>query len=50
MKKITRNIVMMVISMIFAGLTMAVDSGGNSVYIDQTNADNSSVSITEPVY
>jgi hypothetical protein len=47
MKKITRNIVMMAISLIFAGLTMAADSGGNSVYIDQTNADNSSVSITQ---
>jgi hypothetical protein len=47
MKKFTRNIVMMAVSMIFATLTMAADSGGNSVYIDQTNADNSSVSITQ---
>lgn len=47
MKKITRNIVMMAVSLIFAGFTMAADSGGNSVYIDQTNADNSSVSITQ---
>jgi hypothetical protein len=29
------------------GLAGAVDSGGNSVYIDQTNADMSSVSITQ---
>jgi hypothetical protein len=47
MKKLSRNIVMMAISMIFAGLTMAADSGGNSVYIDQTNADNSTISITQ---
>jgi hypothetical protein len=33
--------------LLLAGSALAVDSGGNSVYIDQTNADNSSVSITQ---
>lgn len=28
-------------------MSFAVDSGGNSVYIDQTNADNSTVTITQ---
>lgn len=47
MKNINRNIIMTAVSMIFASMSMAADSGGNSVYIDQTNADNSSISITQ---
>jgi len=47
MKKMTRNIVMMAVSLLIAGFAFAADSGGNSVYIDQTNADNSTVSITQ---
>ena len=47
MNTLNRNIVMTAISMMISGLTMAADSGGNSVYIDQTDADNSSVSITQ---
>ena len=36
-----------VMGLLLVGSAMAVDSGGNSVYIDQTNADNSTVSITQ---
>ena len=36
-----------VMGLLLAGGVMAADSGGNSVYIDQTNADNSTVSITQ---
>lgn len=34
-------------SLLFVGSTLAADSGNNSVYIDQSTADNSVVSITQ---
>jgi hypothetical protein len=36
-----------VMASLFSISAMATDSGGNSVYIDQTNADSSTVSITQ---
>jgi len=42
---ILRNILL--ISMLLSSQTTMSDSGGNFVYIDQTNADNSTVSITQ---
>lgn len=36
-----------VMGLLLASSALAADSGGNLVYIDQTNADNSSVSITQ---
>lgn len=36
-----------VMGLLLVNSAMAVDSGGNSVYIDQTNADVSAVSITQ---
>ena len=36
-----------VMGLLLAFSAWAVDSGGNSVYIDQTNADNSTVTITQ---
>lgn len=47
MKSKRLGIVMFAVSLLFSVSAWAVDSGGNSVYIDQTNADNSSVSITQ---
>ena len=37
----------LIMSMMISYMAFAVDSGGNSVYIDQTNADNSTVTITQ---
>lgn len=37
----------LIMSMMISYMVFAVDSGGNSVYIDQTNADNSTVTITQ---
>jgi hypothetical protein len=37
----------LIMSMMISYMSFAVDSGGNSVYIDQTNADNSTVTITQ---
>ena len=41
------KLIAFVMTMLLVGSALAVDSGGNSVYIDQTNADNSSVTITQ---
>ena len=41
------KLIAFVMTMLLASGALAVDSGGNSVYIDQTNADNSSVTITQ---
>ena len=38
---------MFAVSLLFSVVAWATDSGGNSIYIDQTNADNSTVSITQ---
>ena len=41
------KLITFVMALLLSGGALAVDSGGNSVYIDQTNADQSSVSITQ---
>jgi hypothetical protein len=41
-----RKLITIVMALLLAGSAVA-DSGGNSVYIDQTNADQSTVSITQ---
>lgn len=41
------KLITFVMALLFSISALAVDSGGNSVYIDQTNADNSTVSITQ---
>ena len=45
---ILRN-TLLLIMMIAMSRSSLSDSGGNSVYIDQTNADNSTVNITQTV-
>ena len=42
-----KTIFALVMSILFADLAMAVSSGNNSVYIDQTNADQSVILITQ---
>jgi hypothetical protein len=44
---LSSKLLTLVCAAIFSITALAVDSGGNSVYIDQTNADNSSVTITQ---
>jgi hypothetical protein len=41
------KLITLVMGLLLAASALAVDSGGNSVYIDQTNADMSAVSITQ---
>lgn len=41
------KVITFVMASLFSISALATDSGGNSVYIDQTNADNSTVSITQ---
>jgi hypothetical protein len=47
MKNLRQSVIMIAVSLLLSVNVFATDSGGNSVYIDQTNADNSSVSITQ---
>ena len=42
-----RKLITFIMASLLSSSALAVDSGGNSVYIDQTNADNSTVSITQ---
>ena len=41
------KLITLVMGLLLAVGAWAADSGGNSVYIDQTNADNSTVTITQ---
>ena len=41
------KLITFVMALLLATSALATDSGGNSVYIDQTNADNSTVTITQ---
>lgn len=41
------RLITLVMALLLATSAMAVDTGGNSVYIDQTNADQSTVTITQ---
>ena len=45
-----KKIMPFVVSLLLSTGAFAVDSGKNSVFIDQTNADNSSISITQTGY
>jgi hypothetical protein len=47
MKNLRQSFIMMAASLLLAGSAWATDAGGNSVYVDQTNADQSTVSITQ---
>lgn len=42
-----KTILYSIMSLLLAGNAFGTDSGGNSVYIDQTNSDNTNVSITQ---
>ena len=45
-----KTLVPFVVSLFLSTSAWAVDSGKNSVFVDQTNADNSSISITQTGY
>lgn len=45
-----KTILFSIMSLLLVTSALAIDNGGNSVYIDQTNADNSTVSITQLGY
>jgi hypothetical protein len=47
MKNLRQGIIMFAVSLLLTASAWATDAGGNSVYVDQTNADQSTVSITQ---
>ena len=47
MKKTVRALLAYVMSLLLVASAFATNSGNNSVYIDQTNADNSTLTITQ---